>query len=383
MGFNFARASLATCVVAVLISNDLALSAADMADAVERIVLLPPGKGNSRNSEGGFVTLNDGRVLFIYTRFIGGRGRDHDPSYLASRYSSDDGRTWSDSDVTVLENEGQQNTMSVSLARLDDGRIAMFYLVKNSLYDCRPYVRFSSDEAKTWSKRTPIVSDERTSYYVLNNDRVIQTKSGRLIVPLARHDNRKGEKYDASATLVCYLSDDGGQTWRESKQSMASDRVVYQEPGVVELSDGRILMFIRTDAGTQYLSWSSDGGETWSVPEPAPQLTSPLSPASIKRIPSTGDLLVVWNNHAGVTADSPNYRKRTPFTAALSKDDGKTWAHFKDIETSPNGWYCYTAITFVGDHVLLGHCAGDTTKSGGLATTQITRFPVSWLDHQD
>jgi len=32
-----------------------------------------------------------------------------------------------------------------------DGRIALFYMLKNSLSDCRPVVRFSADEAKTWS----------------------------------------------------------------------------------------------------------------------------------------------------------------------------------------------------------------------------------------
>ena len=51
----------------------------------------------------------------------------------------------------VVPNEGKMNTMSVSLLRLESGRIALFYLRKNSLSDCRLYMRTSSDEAKTWS----------------------------------------------------------------------------------------------------------------------------------------------------------------------------------------------------------------------------------------
>jgi len=102
-----------------------------------------------------------------------------------------------------------------------------------------------------------------------------------------------------------------------------------------------------------------------------------LSPASIKRIPKTGDLLAVWNNHANVDAEHKG--KRTPLHAAISKDDGRTWQQPQSIEDDPNGWYCYTAIEFVGDFVLLGHCAGDRKKDGGLATTQITRFPLDWL----
>ena len=75
-----------------------------------------------------------------------------------------------------------------------------------------------------------------------------------------------------------------------------------------------------------------------------------------------------------------SYRgKRTPLNVAISKDDGKTWQNVKAIEDDPDGWYCYTAIEFVGDHVLLGHCAGNRKKDGGLSTTQVTRFSVDWL----
>jgi len=49
----------------------------------------------------------------------------------------------------------------------------------------------------------------------------------------------------------------------------------------------------------------------------------------------------------------------------------------RTIEDDPEGWYCYSAIEIVGDHVLLGHCSGK--RSQALATTQITRFPVHWL----
>ena len=70
--------------------------------------------------------------------------------------------------------------------------------------------------------------------------------------------------------------------------------------------------------------------------------------------------------------------RRTPFHVAISRDEGRTWERVKVLEDDPNGWYCYTAMAFVGDHVLLGHCAGDR-RTNGLGTTQITRFPVAWL----
>src|SRR5262245_16081764 len=50
-----------------------------------KIRLLPPGPGNPRNSEGAFIALKDGRVLFVYTHFTGG-GSDHAAAHLAARF---------------------------------------------------------------------------------------------------------------------------------------------------------------------------------------------------------------------------------------------------------------------------------------------------------
>jgi len=64
---------------------------------------------------------------------------------------------------------------------------------------------------------------------------------------------------------------------------------------------------------------------------------------------------------------------------AISENEGKSWSKIKTLESDPDGWYCYTAIEFVDDHVLLGHCAGDTKQNSGLATTQITRLSLDWI----
>jgi hypothetical protein len=89
----------------------------------------------------------------------------------------------------------------------------------------------------------------------------------------------------------------------------------------------------------------------------------------------------VWNNHEGIAtnAASPYHGKRTPYNVALSRDEGATWENIKTLEDDPDGWYCYTAIEFVGSDVLLAHCAGNRPKDGGLAVTQITRFPLALL----
>jgi len=342
----------------------------------ESLLVIEPGKENPRNSEGDIIELKDGRLCLIYTRFTGGSG-DHAAADLAMRTSKDDGRSWSD-DRIVVRRTGGLNVMSVSLLRLASGEIALFYLRKTSEEDCRPLMCISSDEAETWSQPTVCITD-KVGYYVLNNDRAAQLRRGRLVLPVAWHRS-PGHDRDTAGVIMCYLSDDNGKTWRRSKDSFKGyapngRRITVQEPGVVELKDGRLMMFMRTNAGSQYISYSQDSAETWSKAQPS-NLASPLSPASIKRIPWTGDLLCVWNDHSG-KHHYPEGR-RTPLCLAISKDESKTWSRSRIIEGNPDGWYCYTAITFVKDRVLLAYCAGDK-KIGGLNRLKVLAISRDWL----
>ena len=340
---------------------------------------LDPTKENPRNSEGSFVTLNSGRVLFVYTQFYGGSA-DESPARLVSIHSDDGGRTWSSQPQTVVDNTAGANVMSVSLLRLKSGKLALFYIVKNSWTDCGPYVRFSTDEARTWSAPTRVVA--APGYFVLNNDRVVQLSSGRLVVPVAFHRARGTEdsikSFDARAVAMWYHSDDEGTTWKESSSWWALPAKTgsgLQEPGLVELEGGTLNSWTRTDQGSQFGMVSTDQGQSWSAPV-ATEMKSPVSPASIKRLPGSPDLLAIYNDHSGRFPFPA--RKRTPLIAAISRDGGKTWPHAKLLESDPDGWYCYTAIHYVGDSVLLAYCAGDS-KVGGLNRLRIRRVSLDWL----
>ncbi|RCS41111.1 exo-alpha-sialidase [Bremerella cremea] len=351
-----------------------------LADPPQSNIALPPGPDNPRNSEGDVVQLKDGKVLLIYTHFVGGSG-DHAQAHLASRVSADGGKTWSPEDQLVIPNEAGLNVMSVSLLRLADGRLALFYLRKNSHTDCRPQMRISTDEGKTWGEATCVIPDEDMGYYVMNNDRVVQLQDGRLIAPVAQHVGPGMPKRNNAAETLVYYSDDAGATWQRSQYApRAAPRngkdVLSQEPGVVELTDGRLMMWIRTDAGSQFVTYSSDRGETWSQLEPSNML-SPLSPATIERIPSTGDLLLIWNDHSNIPTTLKG--KRTPLRSAISQDDGKTWTHVKTLEDNPNGWYCYIALDFIDGHAVMAYCAGDRRENNGLAVTNTQRLPIEWF----
>ena len=353
---------------------------ADPAPGVKVALELEPGPDNPRNSEGAFMPLKDGRIMFVYSRYYGNSGSDHATADLAARYSSDKGATWTDKDEIIVKNHGGMNVMSVSLLRLQSGEIALFYLLKNSTSDCRPVLRRSFDEGKTWSEPTMCITDE-VGYYVLNNDRVIQLKDGRLLFAVSRH-GFDGGKFDNQGVVMTYSSDDNGKTWRRGQSvlrivSPSGKKYAAQEPGVVELKNGNVLLWIRTNAGCQFMSRSTDRGETWSAPRPS-WLRSPMSPATIKRLP-TGDLLAVWNDHEGrfdLKKPGNGFNgRRTPLSAALSSDEGVTWHGAKMVESDPEGHFCYIAVQPLDDGtVLLGYCA-----YRGLGHSRVVKIPNDWF----
>ena len=88
-----------------------------------RALQLPPAKDNPRNSEGDFITLKDGRILFVYTHFTDGAA-DHSSAFLAGRYSSDGGKTWTAEDETIMPNDATaaENAKSVETTSVVTGR---------------------------------------------------------------------------------------------------------------------------------------------------------------------------------------------------------------------------------------------------------------------
>ena len=314
------------------------------------VLHLATGENNPRNSEGDFVVLDDGTILCVYTHFLGNSGADHATACLMSRSSSDGGQSWTTEDKLELENEGKLNIMSVTLRRFADGRVMIFYAVKESPGDCRVYTRIRQSDG-TWGERLCLIAEP--SYNVLNNDRVIQLSGGRILVPIARHTflGKNDYDYDWNAKIICVISDDGGKTWREGESVEPTDGVLYQEPGLCELADGRVLMNIRTDDGVQYFAFSEDGGQTWGKPFKS-CIDSPLSPTLIKRIPGSDDLLAVGNPLLPIAGQN---ERATVTIERLTPDADKilvrkTMEH-PERQVAPD-WQ-YPAICFLDDNTAL------------------------------
>jgi sialidase-1 len=372
-----------------------------------RVVLqLDPGPGNRRNSEATLVTLKSGRILLAWSKFIGDDHSDFGAGVIATRYSDDGGQTWSADDrVLIRKDRRATNVMSPSFLRLQDGRIALLFLRKEGMSVCIPMICFSDNEAKSFSKPTPVTTFP--AYYVVNNDRLIQLKSGRIIMPVCQcrwrlpweptpiaklpgdtktHYPKAFEPFMAAPTLIYYFfSDDGGERWLESKMSWyccLPDGSGGEEPGMVELNGGKLWSWARTGhlglpgyGARQWQTFSKDQGQTWSSAEPS-QFISPCSPMQVKRI-ATGDLLAVWNDQSErfkVPRPKAISWARTPLVSAISKDEGKTWKHHLLLEKAPDHGFSYPAIHALEDAVLLSYNAGGATTRNPLDTQRVRRI---------
>lgn len=318
-----------------------------------------------RYTEGSIIALNDGALLFAVTEFHGS-GSDFAKAHIIGRQSTDGGRTWLPSRV-LQANTGGMNVMSVTLRRLADGSIAMFYLQKNSHTDLAPYMRISTDEAVTFGD--PVQVSSTTGYHVVNNDRVTELSTGRLLMPAASTPDVTTDNHFRSH---CFLSDDGGKTWRDGIGTVDADKRGAMEPEVIELKDGRIMMLVRTQLGYPGKAYSQDGGDTWG-PMMSLGVQGPEAPATLRRIPSTGDLLLIWNNT--YTAGAGHGGERTPLTAALSRDEGETWTVADNLESDSNRTFSYTSLMFVNDRAVMSYW--DQDKSG--YSCRFRSLPVAWF----
>ena len=354
-------------------------------------------KTYTRHSEGAFLRMNDGSILYAYSRFTG-NSNDAAPCDIVGRWSYDEGKTWSDAVILLHAADfGTHNIMSVSLMRMQNGDVGIFFGSRQQPNIGFHHLALSNDECKTFYQSSVCSPADRPGYYVLNNDRVVRLKSGRLVMPTAFH--RGGYDWNRSANasdcaggqhwyfdlcgVLCFrLSDDDGKTWREAPDTVHPpfvSRNGLQEPGVIELENGVLWAWARTDMMYQYECFSFDGGEHWTQAQPS-RFTSPRSPMQVKRNPADGSLIAVWNpipNYNGRKQYAGFFEGRTPIVYARSTDDGKTWSEPVVIEGAEDCGYCYPCIFFTNDNsILVGYCSGSPEDGDCLASSTVRKIQL-------
>lgn len=338
-------------------------------------------EGIYRWSEGTILPLDDKGHLMMLVSAFGHGGHDNSTATILEFHSRDGGLTWTNVDEAKVfqGNIGKQNVMSPALLRLDDGDILCFFMVKNSLEDCGPWMRRSTDNGKTWSEpeRLPYVG-----YGGLANDHAIQLSTGRVLVPCWLSMDKLG-----STHAYCMLSDDRGRTWKKTElittpkgSTGRKTDPAAEEPAVVELKDGRLMMFMRTYLGSYYVSYSDDKGTTWSEPVDS-GVPAPGAMPMLRRMP-TGDLLLIFNYGAPDKISGP--WPRSQLASLVSRDEGKSWTSLRLLDGAPDftGKITMANACFVGeDRAVVTYSKSMTKKNAYSWRLQV--LPLRWFYEGD
>ena len=352
--------------------------------------LAPVSQEHHRNDHAQIFPLLNGDLLLVWSEYYVRRpsvihrlhygeslSKDTAPCQITGRVSRDAGRTWSGR-ITIQENVGTDNVKHPNLLRLPSGEVLFFFTLWDSSSDDRSvWMRRSHDDCETWTPAKQITPPGGT--YRLDAGRVFLHRSGRAILPIYWSHIRWSEGEPLVA--FCYFSDDEGESWQWSGNRMHLPGRGAMEPAIVERRDGSLFVVLRSNQGALFQAESMDRGETWNEPN-STGLKAAQSEPCLKRIPSTGDLLLLWNHtlpYAFTVEGSTNtHHSRNPLTSAISRDEGQTWENFRDIEDRKGHSSAYPNVLFLNDEALITyyHCPEATH---GVASLELKIFRNEWF----
>ena len=228
---------------------------------------------DDHTAEGFMVTLNDGRIVHFF-RLDPGMEGDHvgNGGRIVRRVSADNGKTWSATETVYNDQWDCRNTRGVLT---EDGKIVVFFrrFMPETYTTVDLNYIVSIDGGETWNARRALPFTSPVS--------VVEYQIG---APVALGSN-------------CYLVPAYGLGYCEMRRyTVADDSLVFapgawvfdhaqtrplgiDEPYCTMTTDGKVMCLFRDErkaapgysdpvAGANYYqSVSSNGGETWSLPE--------------------------------------------------------------------------------------------------------------------
>jgi predicted neuraminidase len=204
------------------------------------------------------------------------------------------------------------------------GRVWLFYVVRygKTWADSRIQCKVSGDGARTWSDSFMLAFEPG----MMVRSHPIVLADGDYLLPIYHEQGNDPEQVSADCTslFLRYHPETGAWTPTPPIRS----RLGNIQPAVAQLTPEHLVCYCRRGGdyegrpdGFMVRSESRDGGRTWSPGENAP-FPNPNAAVEFLRLQS-GHLLLIFND---------SFTNRTPLTAALSTDAGKTFPYRRNIQ---------------------------------------------------
>lgn len=227
------------------------------------------------------------------------------------------------------------------------GRIIVVYNKKETTpsFKFGIFTRYSDDEAETWSSPVEIYNGVSLSdLFVVNGGSVIEIPNGpnegRLVFPYYHYNTN----IDTSAAHISY-SDDGGITWSESN-GVTVPTVPSSEVSLAWSWQGKLVMSIRNDekdafTGTRWFAISDDGGTTLNVPFESTTMQSTNCQAASIQVSLDGAFDRIAFSTPTFQLPAVRYKGRIYF----SGNAGQTWGNaFRPAPSNMNFGYSALAM---------------------------------------
>lgn len=217
-----------------------------------------------------------------------------------------------------------------------DGLVWLFYVTRfgDTWSTSRIKVKISRDGAASWSDSALLTIEPGTM--VRAHPIVLQT--GEYLLPIYHETGHDTELVGPDTTSFFLRYNPSNKKWGSSKRIRSIHGNL--QPAVVQVNDRHLIAYCRRGGGYEpttegYLirSESRDGGHTWGKGKNS-SFPNPNSAVDFIKLRS-GRLLLVYNH---------NMNDRTPLTAALSSDNGKTFPHRMNIAAGQDSFAYPTVV---------------------------------------
>jgi len=207
-------------------------------------------------------------------------------------------------------------------------KLFLFYKIGPSPSTWWGAYKISKDRGETWSDKKLLPKG------ILGpiKNKPIQLENGRIVSP-SSVELQDGEVWHAHMEI----SDDLGETWRIVPVNQDSDYKVIQ-PTIVQLKNGDLKAFFRSDQDVILESFSKDDGATWSDFSRS-ELANPNSGIDAVGL-KNGGFLMVYNPLASGEAW---WEGRSKLYLAYS-NDAEHWQDVLQLENKEEGEFSYPAI---------------------------------------
>jgi sialidase-1 len=359
----------------------------------------------------GLIVTAKGTVLAYCEARVNGR-TDWDAIDIMLRRSTDGGKTWSPRQkIADVPGPHKKNPMATAQKLGNETDVTYNNAVGFADRDgtvhflfCLEYMRCfyirSDDDGRTFSKPVEITatfekfrSDYDWKVLATGPAHGIQTKTGRLVVPVWLSLGTGGHAHRPSVAATIY-SDDHGRTWLAGDIALPNtDKfVIPNETVIVELSNGSVMLNSRSEstAHRRIVVTSPDGATGWGKPRFDDALLEPICMASIVRYTArpAGDKnrILFANPHNLSRLDGKEVagksRDRRNISIKVSYDEGKTWPVNKVLDP---GYSAYSDLAVLPDGTILclyesGRKSDEALKkSTSYAALTLARFNIEWV----